>query len=154
MTLKTKIQADFLLAMKSKDIVTKSALGILKTKITEAEKLHGVELSDVDVAKVIVGLVKQRKQSIEEFAKADRQDLVEKETLELSLLEKYLPAQMTREKITEEVKVLLKGMDFSNMQRLVGQTVGAFNKKFTGQADPRVVKEVVEIVASVGGENG
>lgn len=154
MTLKTKIQADFLLAMKSKDIVTKSALGILKTKITEAEKLHGVELSDVDVAKVIVGLVKQRKQSIEEFAKADRQDLVEKETLELSLLEKYLPAQMTREKITEEVKVLLKGMDFSNMQRLVGQAIGAFNKKFTGQADPRVVKEVVEIVASVGGENG
>lgn len=149
MILKEQIQKDFVDAMKNREEVKKSALGMLKAKITESEKAKSnVALSDDEVIKVITGMVKQRKQSVEEFEKGNRLDLVEREKTELAVLEAYLPSQMSNEEIEREVKSIMETIDAGgNKQRLVGQTIGAFNKKFAGRADAKTVKEIVESIA-------
>ena len=150
MTLKQTIQSDFIVAMKAKDADSKSALSGLKAKITEAEKTNGnVELTDTEVIKVIATAIKQRKQSIDEFVKGNRQDLAIKEQGEITVLERYMPKQMTKEEIMSEAMIIMTELGpIDNKQRLVGQTIGAFNKKFTGKADGSVVKTVVETLAN------
>lgn len=145
-TLKQKIQADFITAMKTKDEKTKTALSSLKAKITEAEKGKGnVELSDDEVIKVITSGIKQRKQSVDEFTRGNRQDLVDKEQGEIDVLERYMPKQLTEQEIEVAVLEILSGFDAgTNKQRLVGQTIGTFNKKYTGRADNSLVKQIVE----------
>ena len=132
-SLKQRIQVDFISAMKIKDEKTKSALSGLKAKITEAEKSkNNVELNDDEVIKVITSAIKQRKQSVEEFTKGNRLDLVEKEQGQIDVLERYMPKQMTEQEIENVVKEIFSGFDAgTNKQRLVGQTIGTFNKKYT-----------------------
>lgn len=145
-TLKQKIQTDFITAMKNKELNTKSALSGIKAKITEAEKLKGnVELNDDEVIKVITSGIKQRKQSVDEFTKGNRLDLVVKEQDEIDVLEKYLPKQMTSEEIESVILTILNEFEpGTNKQRLVGQTIGIFNKRYTGKADNSLVKQIVE----------
>ena len=145
-TLKQKIQTDFITAMKNKELNTKSALSGIKAKITEAEKLKGnVELNDDEVIKVITSGIKQRKQSVDEFTKGNRLDLVVKEQDEINVLEKYLPKQMTSEEIESVILTILNEFEpGTNKQRLVGQTIGTFNKRYTGKADNSLVKQIVE----------
>lgn len=149
MTLKERIQKDFIVSMKEKNEAQKSALKMLKSKITEAEKTKSnADLTDDEVIKVITSSVKQRKQSIDEFQKFGRLDLVEKETAELTVLESYLPKQMTSEEIEIEAKAIMSTIEPGNKQRLIGQTIGQFNKKFTGRADNSVLKVIVEKLAN------
>lgn len=145
-TLKQKIQADFITAMKVKDEITKTALSGLKAKITETEKIKSnIELNDNDVIKVITSAIKQRKQSVEEFTKGNRIDLVEKEQGEINVLEKYMPQQMSQQEIEVVVKDILSSFESTiNKQKLVGQTIGVFNKKYVGKADMSLVKQTIE----------
>ncbi len=145
-TLKQKIQSDFIVAMKAKDENGKAALSGLKSKITESEKNKGnVELSDDEVIKVITSAIKQRKQSVEEFTKGGRLDLVNKEQSEIDILEKYLPTQMDENELESIIKTILSQFEpNTNKQRMVGQTIGMFNKQYTGRAENSLVKEVVE----------
>lgn len=144
--LKQKIQADFITAMKAKDEQTKGALSGLKAKIIEAEKAKGnVELTDLEIIKVISNGIKQRKQSVEEFTKGNRLDLVQKEQGEINVFEKYMPQQMTEQEIENVVKEILGSFESGiNKQRMVGQTIGIFNKQHTGKADVSLVKVTVE----------
>lgn len=148
--LKEKIQLDFVSAMKEKNVISKTALSSLKSKITEAEKLNGnKELNDNEVVKVVTNCIKQRKQSVEEFTKGNRLELAENELNEIKVLEVYLPKQMTEEEIETEVRTIMESIsDKTNVQRLVGQTIGQFNKKFTGTADITIVKNIIEKIAS------
>ena len=148
--LKEKIQSDFVSAMKEKNVISKTALSGLKAKITEAEKLNGnQELNDNEIVKVVTNCIKQRKQSVEEFTKGNRLELAENELNEIKVLEVYLPKQMTEEEIETEVRTIMDSIsDKTNVQRLVGQTIGQFNKKFTGTADITIVKNIIEKIAS------
>ena len=147
MTLKEKINADYIAAFKAKDTIGKSALSGLKSKILEAEKAGpaGTELSDADVLKIVISTVKQRNQSVEEFTKAGRMDLVDQEVLELEPIESYLPKQMNDSELTEAVKNVISEFADANIsvQALTGKTIGAFNKKFPGMADPIRLKEII-----------
>lgn len=147
MTLKEKINADYIAAFKAKDTIGKSSLSGLKSKILEAEKAGsaGTELSDADVLKIVISTIKQRKQSVEEFTKAGRMDLVEQETLELKPIESYLPKQMEDSEISSAVLELIAEFDGANLnsQALAGKVIGAFNKKFPGMASPVKVKEII-----------
>jgi uncharacterized protein YqeY len=102
-------------------------------------------LTDDEALKVIVSIAKTRNQSIQEFTKAGRMDLVESEKSELDVIEKYLPKQMTEEEIESEVRSLIVEMEVvTNPQVLIGKTMGAFNKKFQGRADVQLVKKIIE----------
>ena len=147
MTLKEKINTDYIAAFKAKDTIGKSALSGLKSKILEAEKAGpaGTELSDADVLSIVISTVKQRKQSVEEFTKAGRMDLVDQEVLELEPIGSYLPKQMSDSEITSSVIEIIAEFDRAtlNIQALTGKAIGAFNKKFPGMASPVRVKEII-----------
>lgn len=149
MTLKEKIQTEFVTAMKAKDEVAKSALSGLKAKITEAEKANGnISLGDTEIVKVVSSAIKQRKQSVEAFENAGRSDMAQSEKNEIMVLEKFLPSQMSPEDIEKEVREIISGMPevATNANALQGKTMGTFNKKFPGQADPKLVMEIIKKV--------
>src|SRR5499426_1625299 len=99
MLLREKVNADIAAAMKSKETARLSALRMLKAAIMNkgVEKAH--DLDDAEVLQVVSTLVKQRRDSIEQFAKAGRTDLVDKETAEIAVLEHYLPPAASADEI-------------------------------------------------------
>ena len=144
MNLVEKINQDFVSAFKAKDTVKKSALSGLKSKLSEAVKIKKEDLSDSDVLKIIVSNIKQRNQSITEFTKANRLDLVEQEQNELSALEVYLPAQLSKTEVSEKVKQLAADFESeTNQAKKLGQIKGAFNKLYTGQFDQKDLTEAI-----------
>jgi|688.fasta_scaffold318213_2 uncharacterized protein YqeY len=149
MTLKEKIQTEFVTAMKAKDDISKSALSGLKAKIIEAEKANGnVSLGDTEIVKVVSSAIKQRNQSVDAFEQAGRSDMAQNEKNEILVLEKFLPTQMTSQGIEKEVREIISEMSeiATNSNALQGKTMGAFNKKFPGQADPKLVMEIIKKV--------
>lgn len=148
-TLKKRIEQDFVQAFKAKEERKKSALSMLKAKIIEGEKANKNQpLSDDEVLKVILASVKQRKQSIEEFQKAGRTDLVEKESGELAAIEVYLPSQMTEDEIKAKALEILSTMNPGDPKtKKVGMTMGVFNKNFRGMFDTNILKKLLEEIA-------
>jgi uncharacterized protein YqeY len=144
MNLVEKINQDFVSAFKAKDATKKSALGGLKSKLSEAAKIKKGDLSDQEALKIIVSNIKQRNQSITEFTKANRLDLVEQEQSELAALEVYLPSQLTRAEISEKVKQLASEFEGeTNQAKKLGQIKGTFNKLYTGQFDQKDLAEAI-----------
>jgi uncharacterized protein YqeY len=135
--------------MKAKDDISKSALSGLKAKIIEAEKANGnVSLGDTEIVKVVSSAIKQRNQSVDAFEQAGRSDMAQNEKNEILVLEKFLPTQMTSQGIEKEVREIISEMSeiATNSNALQGKTMGAFNKKFPGQADPKLVMEIIKKV--------
>ncbi|KKQ77827.1 MAG: hypothetical protein A3A96_01885 [Candidatus Zambryskibacteria bacterium RIFCSPLOWO2_01_FULL_39_39] len=136
-------------AMRAKDEVKLTTLrGVLASFTNEAVALKRKpqdRLSDEEATVVIRRLVKQRKDSIEQFLKGDRKDLADNEKSELKILEEFLPAQMSEDKIREIVikkKSEMGEVDKSKM----GQFMGAVMKECKGEADGTLVKKIVEEV--------
>jgi len=131
MSLKEKLQKDFIKSMKDKDTVKKSTLSGIKAKITEAEKVKGQgELNDDSVTRVLLTAAKQRNNPLNLLKRQEEKDLIESETAELNIIEEYLPKEMTNEEISKELVFIMGEMNYGegNRQRIIGQTIGAFNK--------------------------
>ena len=103
MSLNDKVAAEITAAMKSKDAARLSALRMLKAAIMNKGVEKGRDLEDAEILQVVSSLVKQRRDSIEQFSKAGRTDLVEKETGEIAVLEAYLPPAASAAEIDEAV---------------------------------------------------
>lgn len=101
------------------------------------------DLPDEDALEVVNRLVKQRRDSIEQFEKGGREDLASMEREELSVLEKYLPEQMTEKELTDHVKTKIKEMGISDRSGM-GPLLGEIMKELKGRVDGRMVKRVVE----------
>lgn len=149
MNLKEKIQSDFITAIKAKDENAKTALSGIKAKITEAEKANGnSELSDAELIKVINKAIKQREESQKIYSDAGREEMARKEADEACVLRNYMPSQMTEAEIEAEIKKIMAVIDAGgNRNKLVGQTMGTFNKNFQGRADVSIVKNIIEKLA-------
>jgi uncharacterized protein len=145
MKLKERIQSDFIEAMKAKKEVAKSAISGLKAKITESEKLNGnSETSDEVIVGIVTKAIKQRKESADAFVKGNRHDLASRELAEIDVISKYLPSQMSESEIESAVKEIMSTIDSGgNSNRLIGQTMGMFNKKFQGRADSKLVSSII-----------
>jgi len=144
MSLKEQINKDFVEAFKARNDLKKSTLSILKSKITEGEKTqNNSELTDDEVLKIIITLVKQRKQSIVEFEKGGREDLVLREKEELSYLENYLPSQMSEEEIKTEATLIINSLPSGNRNMIIGKTTGMMNKKFPGKFDNKELSKIL-----------
>jgi uncharacterized protein YqeY len=110
MIIREQINADFITAMKAKDEVAKMALNSIKAAITYAEKGNGTWVAtNEEVIKIINKGIKQREESIKMYDLANRPELVAKEQDEISILKKYMPAQMSEQEITLALKELLRG---------------------------------------------
>ena len=107
MTLKERITEDMKAAMRAKDSARLGAIRLLQAAIKQKEVDERVTLDDAAVAAIVDKLAKQRKDSIAAFTQAGRQDLADKETAELAVLQAYLPARLSAEEVAAAVKALV-----------------------------------------------
>ncbi len=146
MGLKEKINDDLKSAMKSGDKVRLTAVRSLKAAILELEKSGKIEeITHEDEIKILTSSVKKRKESIEQFAKAGRTDLVEKESAELLIIQSYLPKQLTIEEVIEKVSQFASEIGASSKADFPKLMPLAINR-LKGQTDGKTVKEAVERV--------
>jgi len=142
-TLNEKIGSDITAAMKAKDAGRLSALRMLKAAIMNKGVEKGRDLDDAEVVQVVASLVKQRRDSIDQFAKAGRTDLVEKETAEIAVLEEYLPPAAGPEEIDAAVSAAIAETGASSAKD-IGKVMKAVMPKLSGKhADGRAVNEAV-----------
>ncbi len=149
MTLEERLDADLKDAMRSGDNTRKLAIRSAKTAITEA-KVAGTEqrtLTDEDVLRILQKQVKQRRDSVEEFTKGGRTDLVAKEQAEIAVLEKYLPAQMSEDEIRVRAQAVIAELGVTD-QKGMGQVMKRLTADLRGQADGSVVSRVVRELLS------
>ena len=143
MLLRDKVNADIAGAMKARDATRLSALRMLKAAIMNKgiEKSH--DLDDAEVLQVVSSLVKQRRDSIEQFSKAGRSDLVDKETAEINILEEYLPPAASAADIDAAIAQAIAETNASSA-RDIGKVMKAVMPKLAGKnADGRAVNEAV-----------
>jgi uncharacterized protein YqeY len=142
--LKEKIGEELKNAMKSKDEKLTMVLRNLRAKIIELEKKDlNATVNDADLVSAFVKLAKERKESAEVYAKANRQDLADAELYELSIIEQYLPKQMSVEEIEGKVKDLIIENGFCSIKDM-GKAIKTFNEKYAGMADGKTVSELVK----------
>lgn len=146
MSLPSEIRTEMIEAMRAKDAVRLSVIRGLMSAFTNELVAKGKKpdeaLGDDDALTVISRAVKQRKDSIEQFEKGGRADLAESEKAELLILEKYLPAQMSREDIFQYVQTKAAETNLTEDKR--NQFMGLTMKELKGKADGTVVKEAVD----------
>lgn len=144
MSLKAQIMADIKEAMKNKEQVRLGTLRFLNSAIKNKEiEVRPNEISEDDILSVIKKAVKQRKESIDQYQKAERQDLADKEKSELDVLSVYLPEQMSREKVEEIVTAVIKDLGADSM-KMMGAVMKETLTRCGGAADNKVVSEVVK----------
>jgi uncharacterized protein len=144
MTLEERLDADLKDAMRSQDNTRKLAIRAVKTAITEA-KVSGTEqhtLTDEDVTRIIAKQVKQRRDSIIEFEKGGRADLIANEEAEIKVLEVYLPRQMNEAEVRGYVKTVIAELGVTDMKGL-GPVMKRATADLRGQADGQMVNRIV-----------
>ncbi len=143
MTLTEQVNADIATAMKARDSARLSALRMMKAAIMNKEVEKGRTLDDPEVVQVVTSLVKQRRDSIEQFSKAGRTDLVDKETGEITVLGAYLPPAATPEEIDAAIGAAIADTGASSAKD-IGKVMKAVMPKLAGKnADGRAVNEAV-----------
>ena len=144
MSLKEKIAGDMIAAMKAKDAARTSTLRMLKSAISYREIEKGGALDDEELAKLLRSQVKQRRDSVEQYQKGGRQDLVEKETAEIAVIESYLPQAASVEEIEQAVTAAMAQTGAASMKEM-GAVMKASMVLLAGKnPDGRTVSETVK----------
>ena len=137
------ITNDLKLAMKSQNkpeiIGLRNLLGKLKAKQID----KGSDLEDIECIKILTSAAKQLKDSIEQYSNANRLDLAEKETYELTLVQKYLPEQMNENDVKKEILIIIKENNATSMSDM-GKIMGIAMNKFSGSVDGNIVQKIVK----------
>lgn len=143
MTLTEQVAADITTAMKAKDAARLSALRMLKAAIMNKEVEKGRTLEDGEVLQVVASLVKQRRDSIDQFSKAGRTDLVAKEASDVGVLEHYMPPAASAEEIDAAVAAAIAETGATSPKEM-GKVMKAVMPKLAGKnADGKAVNEAV-----------
>jgi uncharacterized protein YqeY len=144
MGLKEQILADIKEAMKNKEADRLSAIRMLQAAVKNKEiELRPNAITDQDVMAVIKKATKQRKEAIEQYANAGRQDLADKEQFELSVLETYLPAQLDQAQVEKIVADVIAQLGAKSMKDM-GGVMKEVQARTQGQADGKMVSEIVK----------
>jgi len=142
MSLKDQLNEDLKSAMKSGEKIRTETLRSLKSAIKYAEIQAGNELDDNGVLGVVRQQAKQRRDSIAEFEKGNRADLIEKEAAELAVLEKYLPAQLPEAEIEARARAVIAALGVTDAKG-TGQVMKQLMAELKDQADGSLINQVV-----------
>lgn len=143
MNISDQINEDLKAAMRLKDKITLEALRAAKTAFTLAKTQGGSkELSEADELRIIQKLVKQRNDSAAIYREQARDDLYQKEVGEAKALEKYLPAKLSTDELTDYLKKLIQNLGATGPQDL-GKVMGVAAKELAGKADGKEISSVV-----------
>jgi len=143
MSLKERITDDMKAAMRAKDSERLGAIRMLTAAIKQKEVDDRVELDDTGVIAIVDKLIKQRKDSIEAFQKASRQDLADKEAAEMAVLQVYLPARLSADEVAAEVRAIVAELGASGPGDM-GKVMGAVKARLAGKADMGQVSAAVK----------
>jgi len=143
MSLKEQITEDMKNAMRAKETARLNTIRLLLAAIKQREVDERVVVDDAGVVAIVEKLIKQRKDSIEQFQKAGRTDLVAIEVLEQTILQGYMPAQLSTEEVTAIVKAMIAQLNASSPQEM-GKVIGALKPQLAGKADMGAVSAMVK----------
>lgn len=143
MSLKDQITEDMKAAMRAKDSERLGTIRLLTAAMKQKEVDERVTLDDVMVIAIVDKLIKQRKDSIEAFVKAGRQDLADKEAAEMTVLQVYLPQRLDAAAIADEVKAIVAELGAKGPGDM-GKVMGAVKAKLAGKADMGAVSAAVK----------
>ena len=145
MELEKQIQADMVAAMKAKETVRLASLRAIKAVILLAKTAEGGtgEVSDQDIVKLIQKLVKQRKESAQQYNDAGRPELAENEMAEAAAMEVYLPKQLSEAEVETELVKIIAEVGASKPSDM-GKVMGVATKRLAGLADGRVISAIVK----------
>ncbi len=143
MALKEQITEDMKNAMRAKDSERLGTIRLLLSAMKQKEVDERVVLDDAAVIAIVDKLIKQRKDSIEAFQKAERKDLADKEAAELVVLQAYLPARLSAEEVAAAVKAIVVELGASGPGDM-GKVMGAVKAKLAGKADMGQVSAAVK----------
>ena len=149
MELEKKIQADMVAAMKAKEAVKLSSLRAIKAAIMLAKTAEGAtgEVSDQDIVKIIQKLVKQRKESAQQYNDAGRPELAANEVAEMEAMEVYLPKQLSEAEVEAELVKIIAEVGATQPSEM-GKVMGIATKRLAGLADGRVISTLVKKLLS------
>ena len=149
MSLKQQLANDLKDAIRQRDEARKNAIRMATWAIKNAEVEKGAELRDADVLALLGREAKRRRESIAEFKKAQRQDLVDKEQAELGVLQSYLPAQISRDEIVQAAREVIAEVGAGGPSDK-GKVMPVLIGRLAGRAEGREINEVVtELLASL-----
>jgi uncharacterized protein YqeY len=143
MSLKAQIQDDVKNAMRAHQRERLAALRLLTAAIKQKEVDERIELSDEQVLAVLDKMVKQRRESLEQFQQAGRDDLVAKEQFELDLLQTYLPEPLSEDQLAELIRTTIAELGASSI-RDMGPVMNALRGQVQGRADMKAVSQAVK----------
>lgn len=143
--MENRIQADMIAAMKAKDAVRLASLRAIKAAILLAKTAEGSngEVTDQDIVKIIQKLVKQRKESAQQYTDAGREELAANELAEAAEMEVYLPKQLSEEEIRAELTKIIAEVGASQPSDM-GKVMGVATKRLAGLAEGRVISTLVK----------
>ena len=147
MSLKETLLQDLKAAMKDKDTIRKNTIQLVRAGVLQIEKDNHVELDDDGVLDVIAKELKKRRDSLPEFEKSGRTDLIDNLNKEIEVLLGYLPEQLTEDEIQKIVEETIAETGASTMKDM-GKVMGAVSSKVKGRADNRVVRGYVKKLLS------
>lgn len=146
MDLESKIAADMKAAMLNKDRETLEALRAIKSAILlekTSKTATGGELDEATGISMLQKLIKQRKEASEIYKSQNRQDLYNAEMFQVSVIEKYLPAQLSVEEVEKSLKDIIAQVGATS-PRDMGKVMGVASRQFAGKADNKTVSEIVK----------
>ena len=143
MTMKSRLNEDMKQAMRDKNVLKRDVIRYLRSEIRNQEIRDQKDLDDPGVVQVLSRQAQQRRDSIEAYNDAGRQDLVDKEQAELAVIMAYLPQQMTAEEITDLVQKVVSEVGASGPADM-GKVMGAIMPQVRGKAEGREVNAIVQ----------
>ena len=147
MTLKERLADDLKSAMKEKNVIRKNVVQMVRAAVLQFEKDNKVTLEDDGVLEVIAKQLKQRKDSLPDYEKSGRDDLIADLKAEMDVLMEYLPKQLTREELEVIVKEIVEQVGATSIKDM-GKVMAEAKAKTVGRADGRMINEVAKALLS------
>ena len=143
MSIDDTLQEDIKLAMKAGDKNKVETLRTLRAQIKDERIAKGQELDDQDMIKVLLNAAKKRKEAIEFYLKAKRNDLIERESFQLEIIQAYLPEQLSEQEIKKIIENTIKELNITS-EKDFGRLMGLVMQKVKGKADGKIVQQLAK----------
>ena len=141
--LKEKLMEDLKESMKNKDTVRKNTVQMVRAAILQIEKDKGIEVEDSKIIDIIAKEVKTKKDALKDFEKAERQDLIDLTNREIEVLQEYLPKQLSRDEVKEEVQKIITEIGATSMKDM-GAIMKEAKAKMGASAEGKTINEVAK----------
>ena len=141
--LKEKLMMDLKEAMKNKNEIRKNTIQMVRAAILQIEKDKGISVEDKKIIEIIAKEVKGKKDALVDFEKAGREDLINQTNEEINILQEYLPKQLSKEEVLEEVKKVIEEVGATSIKDM-GIVMKTAKEKIGAAADGRSINEAVK----------